>query len=180
VPSPTIAGTLKVQAPAFVRKLGRASRWELLGNSLQERAKAAVKLIFRNQPGSEISIYLVATDDDLRRVAIGMNANRDSLTETIEFLPFNETDLTAAGIGKPIQTPGDLKCEHANALHFDMTASDDQLEKLCVDLRKAKRDAARCTKGAMKDAEKLTVAEKCKSAPNVHKCGVRTCAGGDP
>ena len=174
--SPTIAAVLKVQAPVFIRKLRRASDWEQPGDDTEEKARAAVQKIFRNQAETEISIYLVKTDDDLRRVAIGMNANRDRLNEVIAFLAFNQTELTAAGIGNLAQTPGDLKCDYANTLHFDMTASDAQLEKLCTELLEAKREAARCTKGTMNDAEKLTVTEKCKSAPKVTTCGVKECS----
>jgi hypothetical protein len=121
--APTIAATLKVSAPAFIRKLARATHWEQTGDGEGEKARSVVQQIFRNQAEAEISIYLVKTDDDLRRVAIGMNANRDSLTEAISFLAFNQSELTAAGISKPPTTPGDLRCNYANALHFDMTAT---------------------------------------------------------
>lgn len=176
---PTIAATLKIKAPAFIRKVGRASHWEQESADANEaKARSAVQQVFRNQTESAISIYLVRSDDDLRRVAIGMNANRDSLTEAIAFLVFSQAEMTMAGIGEPAQTPGDLKCDYANALHFDMTATDAQLEDLCVRLMKVGREAARCSRGAMKDAERLTVAEQCKSAPNVSKCGVAVCVAG--
>ena len=176
--APTIAATLKVSAPSFIRKLRRATDWEQAGDDDAAKALAATNQVFGNSVEPEISIYLVKTDEDFRRVAIGMNANRDSLTESINFLAFSQDELTAAGIAKPAQTPGDLKCDYANALHFDKSATAAQLEQLCTNLMARRRAAARCTKGAMKDAERLTIAEQCKSAPGVTTCGVPNCSPG--
>ena len=173
--APTIADTLKIAPPVFIRKLGRPNHWGQPGDPLPERVKAAVQQVFRNQPQPEISIYLIATDDDLRRVAIGLNAGRSSLKEDIAFVAFTSAELQVASITLPAKTPGALKCDYANSLHHDMTATDAQLEKLCTDLMNSGRQAARCGKGVMTDAETLTIQEKCKSVPNIDKCGVEAC-----
>lgn len=176
--APTLAGTLKVLAPTFIRKLGRASHWGQPGDPLPQRIKAAVAQVFRNQVEPVISIYLVSTDEDLRRIAIGMNANRDSLHENIAFLAFQPGELAAAGIQPPVRTPGDLLCDYANARHHDMIATDAQLEQLCTNLMNAGREVARCSGGVMKDAEKLARAESCKAVPHVVQCGVAACNPG--
>ncbi len=173
--APTIVDTLKLVAPAFVRKLRRASDWAQADLAREERPKTAVRQVFRNQSAPEISVYLVHTDEDLRRVAIGMNANRDSLRETIAFIAFLPAELTAAGIQAPTSTLGDLKCDHANRLHHDVTATDAQLEGLWEQLIKLGRAPARCTAAMMKDAGKLARDESCKSIPNVSVCGVSAC-----
>lgn len=175
VPVPTIAGTLKVLAPTFIRKLGRASHWGQPGDPVAQRIQGAVDQVFRNQVEPEMSVYLLNTDEDFRRVAIAMNANRDSLHETIAFITFQPSDLEAVGIPAPLQSIGDLKCDHANALHRDMMATDFQLGQLCTRLMNAGREAARCSGGMMKEAEKLALGENCKSVPNVLQCGVNNC-----
>jgi hypothetical protein len=100
--------------------------------------------------------------------------------ESIFFLPFQPEEIARVGIQPPAQTPGDLMCGYANALHHDMKATDAQLEQLCTNLVNAGRETGRCTSGLMKEAEKLAFAEKCKAAPNVAKCQVTGCPPGDP
>ena len=175
--APTVAGTLKVQAPVFIRKLRRGNDWGQPGDPMPERVELAVQQIFRNQPEAEISIYVVSSDDDLCRIAIGINAGRDSLSESMTFLVFTKSELDAAGISAPAKTPGNLKCDYANALHFDMTATDAEIIQFCANLMAAGRAAARCTEGAMKAASKLAIAENCKSVPNITQCGVNACSG---
>jgi hypothetical protein len=95
VPPPTIQGALKVQGPVFVRKLARPVHWVgEEGDSLDERVKKAVKNVFRSQEEPEISIYQVSSDEELRRVAVGMNANRDSLNESLAFAVILPAELT--------------------------------------------------------------------------------------
>ena len=80
---PTVAGTLQVPTPAYVRKLRRRSDWGEPTDDQGQRIKDAVEKLFRSQAELEISIYLVNNDEDLRRVALGMNAGRDSLKEAV-------------------------------------------------------------------------------------------------
>ena len=92
--------------------------------------KDAVRNVFRNQTEPDISIYLIHSDEELRRVAVGMNANRDSLHEALAFAVFLPNELAQFGI-QLTSTPGDLRCEFANHLHYDAIATDQQLEDLC-------------------------------------------------
>src|SRR5205085_1562101 len=110
---PTVAGTLQVPTPAFVRKLRRRSDWGEASDADQtQRVRDAVEKLFRSQTEPDISIYLVQNDDDLRRVALGMNAGRDSLKEAVPFVAFLPAELEAAEI-RANQTPGNLPCAHA-------------------------------------------------------------------
>lgn len=174
MPSPTIQGALKVQGPVFIRKLARASHWGQAADPIDQRVKDAVKNVFRNQVEKEISIYLVSSDEELRRVAVGMNANRGSLTEALAFAVLLPGELANHGI-QPSQTLGDLKCEFANRLHFDAIATDQQLEDLCRALMVAGRTEGRCTGGMMKSAEQDARNEGCAAATDAPPCRVAAC-----
>lgn len=174
MPPPTIQGALKVQGPVFLRKLARASHWGQPTDPLDQRVKDAVKNVFRNQVQAEISIYRVSSDEELRRVAVGMNANRDSLNEAIAFAVLLPEELARHGI-QLTQTPGDLKCEFANRLHFDAVANDQQLEDLCRALMAAGRTEGRCTGGMMKAAAEMAVGEGCAAATKTLPCRVEGC-----
>jgi hypothetical protein len=136
--------------------------------------KDAIKNVFRNQEGPKISIYRVGSDEELRRVAIGMNANRDSLSEALAFAVLLPAELVQFGI-QLTQTPGDLRCEFANRLHYDAIATDQQLEDLCRSLMMGGRTEGRCTGGMMKAAAQEAVAEGCAAATNTNTCRVAAC-----
>lgn len=172
---PTITGTLKVQPPAFIRKLGRANHWGQLDEPPAQRISSAVTQVFRNQTEPEISVYLVSNDEDFRRVAVGYNAGRrGSLHETIAFLPILKAELEEHGI-QIRKTPANLKCDHANQLHHDLLATNEQLEALCQNLIATNRTAAKCSEGSMKAAVELAKQENCKSIPDIVECGLDSC-----
>jgi hypothetical protein len=166
---------LKVQGPVFIRKLARASHWGQPDDPIDQRVKDAVKNVFRNQPEQEVSIYRVGSDEELRRVAVGLNANRSSLSETLAFAVMLPEELRQFGI-LLTQTPGDLKCEFANRLHYDAVATDQQFEDLCRALMTAGRTEGRCTASMMRDAAQAAVDEGCAAATNTTPCRVPACA----
>lgn len=174
MPAPTIQGALKVQGSVFIRKLARASHWGQPADPIDQRVKEAVKNIFRNQVEREISVYRVSSDEELRRVAVGMNANRDSLNEALAFAVLLPDELAQHRI-QLTQTPGDLKCEFANRLHFDAIATDQQLEALCRALMTAGRTEGRCTGGMMRSAAQEAVNEGCAAATKTPPCRVAAC-----
>lgn len=130
--------------------------------------------MFRNQPEPEISLYLVSSDQELRRVTIGLNANRSSLKESLEFVTLLPATIERYGIGVN-QTPGDLKCGFANRLHFDATATDQQLEALCRELMAAKQLVAKLTKGMMKLAAEEANEQGCAAATVTPPCRITEC-----
>ena len=175
MPLPTITGNLKVPAPTFIRKLRRASDWGQSDEPINDRVASAVAKVFRNQLEPEISVYLVTTDDDLRRVAIGYNAGRKgSLHEMIAFLPILKSELEQQGI-QITKKPANLKCDYANQLHYDLIASDNQLDALCRSLMNSNRDVGRCSESTMRAAEQRAADEKCKSVPGIIECGLAGC-----
>jgi hypothetical protein len=174
VPPPTLQGALKVQGPVFIRKLARASHWGQPDIPIDQRVQDAVKKAFRNQPEPEISIYRVSSDEELRRVTVGMNANRSSLHEALAFAVLLPEELEQHGI-QLTQTPGDLKCEFANRLHYDAVATDQQLEALCRAVMMSGRTEGRCPPAVMKDAAQAALAEGCAAATNTQPCRVAAC-----
>lgn len=171
---PTVEGALQVVAPVYIRKLRRRSDWGAPGDDLEERARNAVRELFRLQSEPDISIYLIRGDEDLRRVAIGMNAGRPSLREAIAFVAFLPDELRAVSI-EPRPTPGNLPCEYANGLHFDMTAGDDQLEQLCRSAMQNGRIAGNCSKSIMTDVVAAAREENCRSVSAFGACLVAGC-----
>lgn len=165
---------MRIQGPVFIRKLARASHWGQPSDPIDQRVKDAVRNVFRNQQEPAISVYRVSSDEELRRVAVGMNANRDSLGEALAFAILRPAELGQFGI-QLTQTPGDLKCAFANRLHYDAVATDQQLEDLCRALMAAGRSEGRCTGGMMKAAAQDALAEGCAAATNRHPCQVAAC-----
>src|SRR5436190_7582616 len=96
------------------------------------RLAVAVQKIFQEDIYfPHISFYLVTSDDDLRRVAIGLNANRGSLTEVFDMLAFLPDEFQAAGLSLRV-TPGTTLCKFANLRHHELEAADlHQVEDLC-------------------------------------------------
>lgn len=178
---PTIQGTLKVPPPAFVRKVRRRSDWGQPGDGQELRVKDAVEKLFRSQAEPELSVYLVECDDDLRRVALGLNAGRDSLKEAVAFVAFLPAEIRSLGI-QCDHTPGNanLPCPHANSLHHDLVATDDQLMTLCESAMKAGREAGNCSPGAMKEAFAEAEKENCRTVSQTGNCQVAKCLPAGP
>lgn len=171
---PTVAGTLQVPTPAFVRKLRRRSDSGDPADDQGQRVKDAVDKLFRSQSERDISIYLVHNDEDLRRVALGMNAGRVSLKEAVPFVAFLPAELESAAI-RANPTPGNLPCAHANCLHHDIQATDEQLTQLCQSAMQSGRVAGNCSQGMMKDIITAAKAENCRTVTTEGLCQVQTC-----
>ena len=152
-----IPGYPSIQSyPAFLRRVIRAARWQIPLEEGNPRAAARVL----NEQGGDTSLWLVSNDTDLRRVTIAMNEHRDSFHETLELLPIFQVELDAVG-ATPRQVRGDTQCEAAKSLHHDIDLDADSVVRLCQVLIDANRQLERCTKGEMRKAEELSIAEGC-------------------
>lgn len=150
VPLPSIQAILGIPGPAFVRKLTRKSHWGDASDPIEERLASALEDVFSSSEGPEYSLYQVATETDLRRVAIGMNSGRDSLTENVDLVAFLPEDLSACGITATNVIENATNCHHANRLHFNIHATREQLTGLCMNAMASERLAGRLSKGTMK------------------------------
>lgn len=171
---PTVQGVLQVPAPVFVRKLRRRNDWGEGNNDQAQRVKDAVEKLFRLQPEPQISVFLINSDEDLRRVALGLNAGRDSLREAVAFVAFLPSELQANAV-QPSKTPGNLPCGHANNLHHDIVATDEQLTKLCETAIENGRVAGNCSQGMMKDVIAESTKEERRTITQEGACGVTSC-----
>jgi hypothetical protein len=167
-------GTLSVPAPVFIRKLRRRSDWGQPTDEQNQRVKDAVDKLFRSQQESEISVYLVSTDEDLRRIALGLNAGRGSLREAVPLIAFLPAELEKLNI-QVNQTAGNLPCSHANRLHRDIIATDDQLTELCQTAMNSGRIAGNCSPGMMKEIVDLATKENCRTVITIGLCTVTEC-----
>src|SRR5438552_3992821 len=79
-PTPTaLADIVGPSSPVYLRSLDRKADWGSDETPQAERATDAVRLVFdpRTHP---YSVYLLQSDEDLRRVIIGMNGGRQILS----------------------------------------------------------------------------------------------------
>jgi hypothetical protein len=172
---PTVTDTLGVPPPAFLRKLRRKSHWGAANDPLDDRVDIAVREVFLTE-AAPYSVYLIRSDQDLCRVAIGLNGNRDSLAEVLDVVAFRPSELQAVGITFQ-QTPGHTRCRFANLLHHDLTATETQLRHLCRTTMQQGRNAGRFSKGTMKEIVILAQKEQCVVALGVTPgCQVAECA----
>src|SRR4051812_42928176 len=97
VEPPTLAGTIRLSGPVFLRKLRRRADWGDLETPLEQRAADAVRLVFRSDP-KPYSLFRVETDEELHRVVIGLNGGRPSLISDSDFIAVLPGELEAVGI----------------------------------------------------------------------------------
>lgn len=172
---PTVAGTLGVAGPVYIRKLRRRGDWGYADDANQpQRVRDAVDKVFFSTTNPHVSLYLIESDDDLRRVALGLNAGRDSLKEAICFVALLPDELSQCGISA-MPTPGTLTCPAANRLHHDTTPTVEQLTQLCDLAMKNGRDVGHCSKGMMNDVIDRAKSEKCLLVDASGPCTVGSC-----
>jgi len=159
---PTVRDRLGVKTPVFVRKLVKPSHWGAPTDDLSARVKLAVQEVFRFEPGEAFSVYLLEKDEDLHRVALGLNGNRDSLTETLVLVGFYEQELASCGISL-VPSRGATKCSGANRRHFDFSADEQQLTKLCSDAIQAGRGSGRLSKSHMRPIIDRANQDRCRA-----------------
>ncbi len=143
--------------PVLVRKITRPKKWQ--GPLDSGDVEAAIG-VFASSSDSGISLFLVNSDSDLRRVALALNEYTVSPRQRLTLLPIRPEELSAAGVGYE-QTLGASKCPVAADLHYDMTGGKQELVRLCRLLLDAKRDVGGCSRGNMKLALELSKAEGC-------------------
>ncbi len=112
----SIEAAWDVSSPCYVRKLKKGSHWED-GESPSDRVDSIVEKDFRLDQDGVVSVFQVRSGVDLRRVAVGLNATRDSLSEDIFLIAILPDELQGV-LAEP--TPGDTKCLWANRLHHNL------------------------------------------------------------
>jgi len=112
----SIEAAWDLSAPCYVRKLKRGSYW-YDARPLPDRVDTIIEKDFRLDQDGVVSVFEVRSGVDLRRVAVGLNATRDSLSEDIFLIAISPDELQGVR-AEPI--PGDTKCLWANRLHHNL------------------------------------------------------------
>ena len=174
---PSLADIVQPPAAVYLRKLDRKTDWGSDETPLEERAEDVVRLVFHRDT-HPYSVYLVGSDDDLRRLIIGMNGGRPSLSSESYFVALFPEDLQAIGL-RAEHTPdqGTTECRFARLLHHDVVASEQKIAELCLHLFEQGRAAKYFSKGRTKLLIPLAEADGCYAAvKDSTSCRVDACA----
>lgn len=174
---PTIQSNLLVQPPAYLRKLVRGSHWGLAKDQIDaDGLRQVAENVFPSND-SEFSLYVIGSDDDLRRVALGMNSKRSSLTEKLDLVAFRADEIEACGISVSRVNEHATNCDAANELHCNIEASATQCRQLCEMARSHGREKTSFSKSIMTSILAQAMEDQCRAAiPTSQNC---TCGGGE-
>jgi hypothetical protein len=147
---PSLSDIVQPPTPVYLRKLDRKADWGSEDVPPELRAEDVVRLVFHRHT-HPYSVYLVRSDEDLRRVIIGMNSGRQSLSSESYFIALYPDDLGVIGL-RADHTPeeGATACKVANSLHHDIVAYESEIAALCVHLFRDGRRVQYFSKGRTK------------------------------
>lgn len=69
------------------------------------------------------SVFLIRTDEDLKRIVVGLNMFRDRPNDKVDFVAFTESEFETCAICVD-KTLGQTECHSANSLHADIHSKD--------------------------------------------------------
>lgn len=172
---PNLPDALGVPGPVFVRRIPKQTDWGDPSDPLDQRVATAVQAGFLKRDQSPFSFYWIQTADQLRRVALGLNARTRKKIQKVDLVAFLPEDFEAARIAGD-QTQGLTPCSFANKLHVDFEATTAQLQILCRHAMQAGRRAHRYNETQMEEILSLAQQEQCHSGlDNSPGCLVEDC-----
>lgn len=169
----TLADTVGLPAPIFLRKLRRKADWGSIEIPVEERAVSAVRSIFLND-SMPYSVFRVTTDDEFTRVVLGLNSGRTRLDGDSDFIAVLPRELGSLGIAVE-KTPGRTSCRLANSLHFDMSPTEDQLRELCHQMLAQGRAVIHLKKNMIRPLVDQARSEGCLVIKESTNCSVIGC-----
>jgi hypothetical protein len=144
-----------IDPPCYARKVDR------LGHC-RDAAAIQSKVLCPDLDSDTISVFEIASAVDLARVAIALNANRSSKTESLFLLALTAGELVGFVVRS---TTGATLCKWANHLHRDLVVKGtSQTADLAHALAAAGRKPAKFPKTAMKEALVATADAGCYAA----------------
>ncbi len=159
---PTVENILGISAPVLVRKINRARHWDNTNSSLDDKLEY-VDDVFLPDEHDTYSLYLVKSDVDLHRVAIGFNSLRGSLFEDLHLLGFKIDEIEQSDMVWSLHRDDATLCFGANKLHVNVVASRDSVRLLCRLALQASRERGRLNKGKMKTLARLVGDHGCRA-----------------
>jgi hypothetical protein len=147
--------TWQIPPPYYLRKVDAASHWGTAKDDVDSRIDTALAKVFAPDEG-RISVYCIQRRDDLRRVVVALDANRQFPGNAIRFLAISPDELRPFSLDT---TPGATKCREANRLHNDIVVMDRmyRLRELVMAMIAADRTVRNFSKKAL--AVGLTLAD---------------------
>ena len=159
--------------PVFLRKLPRKNSLGDPNSSAEERAGEVARSIFLSDP-KPYSVFLVSTAEEFRRVCIGYNGGRTSLTSELYWLPLLGADLTACGL-QTQSSPGETRCDFANQRHHDIDGDEEKVRQLCRRIIEQQISCCQVRKSQLTTWVEIAKAENCLAVQSAQGCGVASC-----
>lgn len=169
----TLADTVGLPGPLFLRKLRRKADWGSIETPIEERAVSAALSVFpvHSKP---YSVFRVTTDDEFKRIILGLNSGRRKLDGDSDFIAVLPRELASLGIAVE-RTPGETLCRLANSLHFDMSPTEDQVREMCHQLLAQGRAVVHLGKSMIRPLVVQARTEGCLVVEGSIKCNVSAC-----
>ena len=171
--SVTLDETIGLPGPIYLRKLRRKADWGSDATPIASRVADVVEVVFLRDP-NPYSLFRVETDEELRRIVIGLNGGRPSLTIDSDFVPLLLTDLIDAGV-EPKPALGETLCGIANLLHYDLRATPHQLACVCHAVIKQQRRMVHISKSMLRPLAEQARKDGCRVVPDSQGCLVQGC-----
>lgn len=164
-----IASCLQIEdVPVFVRSVSRRGNWQ---KALKTRDAASVAHVFESGQDA-VSLWLVASDSDLRRAVLAINENRALLDDQVYLLPILPQELDLAGVAYRLNVASaSTRCPPAKNLHHDADMDDTKRVETCRILLETERQVAKCTRPLVRQAIERSQDEGCFSvSPQSRRC----------
>ena len=169
-PSIPRIGDVPVPAPFFLRQFRTPGAWGESQTPVDERVEQAISRGF-DVTRPKQSLFYVATDDDYRRVVVGMCEGRDNPTkDPFCFAAFTSDELAAVGIVPELVREDMTGCYMANRrLHYDANTTDEALRQLCRNAFEVARPLVRLLKPELSALAQTAAGGRCPACPQNRK-----------
>lgn len=159
--------------PSLVRKLDKKSDWGHASSPTIGRASTAAAKVFPRAKDA-YSFYRVNSYDDLAKVVIGLNSNRNRLKEKMDLIAFTEAELLACDISIS-ETQGKTTCKTANSMHVDAhSMSFDSFIGLCGNSMDGNRESFRISKTEVGNMLGFLEDLGCEAVPDNSNCSCQS------
>ncbi len=165
----------------YLRKVANRSVLGEANLPILERAESVAQAIFFSDHYETYSLFSVCDDDSLRRVCIGYNGGRNSLTSDIHWMIFTQAEVASSGVTLN-PTFGGTWCRYANGRHFDLSSNRNAIIALCQRaLLRPGPTLLSVSKAVIRPWAEQAQTERCLAAVRVpHHCSIDACNSPPP
>jgi hypothetical protein len=184
MPSPleSVLAAVEIEPPFFLRQV-RPSAWGDSATPPDQRVEDALRAVFKVDDPAH-SLFLISGVDDLRRVVVALCANRLKPSGSkFCFVALSRAELDTAGVQVVLAPEDGTPCGIANRLlHFNATATEDQLRNLLAALFAAERERQQLKEKQLEELINRAATEGCRAGtkpPPAH-CRISDCPAAGP